>query len=267
MDCAKGINFLITNGGTMRDYAGFGKASRPMLPSIGIPTTTGTGSEAQSFALISDAETHVKMACGDPKAAFQVALLDPLLCVSQPAGVRAATGYDAVSHAVETFVTTKRNAISDCLSREAWRLLSSSFERAMTDREDVEAIGSMLLGAHFAGMAIENSMLGATHACANPLTAHYGTTHGIAIGVLLPPVVRWNCATVNGRYHELHPDLAARLDDLRSVAALPGKLSAIGVPQQDLKMLAGQAAEQWTGRFNPRPFDAAGALEVYECAY
>lgn len=267
MDCAKGINFLLTNGGRMQDYWGYGKAGQPMLPSIGIPTTTGTGSEAQSYALVSDAETHAKMACGDPKAAFTLAILDPLLCVSQPQGVRAAAGYDAISHAVETFVTTRRNALSDCLSREAWRLLSSSFERALRDRDDIDAIGSMQVGAHLAGMAIENSMLGAAHACANPLTSRYGALHGIAIAVLLPQVVRWNRVTVNGRYSELHVDLPERLEDLRSASGLPARLSAVAVPQQDLPMLAQQAAEQWTGRFNPRRFDAAGALEVYECAY
>src|SRR5262249_43122239 len=94
MDCAKGINFLLTNGGTMRDHWGFGKATKPMLPMIGIPTTAGTGSEAQCYALISDADTHVKMACGDPKAAFKIALLDPRLTVSQPASVTATAGFD-----------------------------------------------------------------------------------------------------------------------------------------------------------------------------
>ena len=105
MDCAKAINFVLTNGGRVQDYWGYAKASRPMLPMIGIPTTTGTGSEAQSYALISDAATHVKMACGDPKATFRVAILDPSLAISQPAAVRAAAGYDAISHAVETWVT------------------------------------------------------------------------------------------------------------------------------------------------------------------
>src|SRR5256714_2410833 len=99
LDCAKGINFVLTNGGTMHDYRGFGKAARPMLPSIGIPTTAGTGSEAQSYALISDAETHAKMACGDPKAAFRMAILDPALTKSQPRSVAALAGYDASSHA------------------------------------------------------------------------------------------------------------------------------------------------------------------------
>src|SRR6266851_82648 len=113
LDCAKGINFVLTNGGAMRDYRGFGKAARPMLPSIGVPTTAGAGSEAQSYALISDSETHAKMACGDPKAAFRIAILDPALTVTQPRSVTATAGYDAISHAVESYVTTSRTEISD----------------------------------------------------------------------------------------------------------------------------------------------------------
>src|SRR2546422_6571945 len=107
----------------MRDYRGFGKATRPMLPAIGVPTTAGTGSEAQSYAIISDAETHVKMACGDPKAAFRIAILDPTLTVSQPKPVTAIAGFDAISHAVESYVTVSRTAMSDLFARDAWRLL------------------------------------------------------------------------------------------------------------------------------------------------
>ena len=280
MDCAKGINFLLTNGGVMQDYWGFGKAQKPMLPMIGIPTTSGTGSEAQCYALISDAATHVKMACGDPKAAFRIALLDPGLTVSQPASVTASAGFDALAHSVETWVTTKRNPMSDVFSREAWRLLESNYERVLAAPADIEARGAMQLGAYFAGVAIENSMLGATHACANPLSAHYGTTHGHAIAVLLPQVVRWNSGFAGQRYAELlqltkdspvvgDPSLllAARLDDLARAGGLPGSLSAVAVHRTDLNLLAEEAATQWTGRYNPRPFDAAGALEVYEWAY
>jgi alcohol dehydrogenase len=172
MDTAKAINFLMTGGGRMQDYMGYGKARAPMLPMIGVPTTSGTGSEAQSYALVSDAETHVKMACGDPGAAFRVALLDPRLTVSQPAAVTAAAGFDAISHAVETYVTTKRNAASEVFSLEAWRLLESNYERVIANPQDIDARGAMQLGAFWAGLAIENSMLGATHACANPLTAN-----------------------------------------------------------------------------------------------
>src|SRR5207244_13592387 len=102
IDTAKGCNFLLTNGGRMQDYWGVGKATRPMLPLIAVPTTAGTGSECQSYALIADEETHQKMACGDPKASARVALLDPTLTVSQPRSVTACTGMDALVHAVET---------------------------------------------------------------------------------------------------------------------------------------------------------------------
>ena len=134
MDCAKGINFLLTNGGRMQDYWGIGKATKPMLPLIAIPTTAGTGSEAQSFALIADAKTHMKMACGDKKAACRVAILDPELTLSMPASVTAATGIDAISHALESYVTTKRNPISQLFARRAWKLLARGFEEVVGER-------------------------------------------------------------------------------------------------------------------------------------
>lgn len=282
LDCAKGINFLLTNGGRMQDYAGYGKATRPLLPMIGIPTTAGTGSEAQTYALISDAQTHVKMACGDPSAAFRVALLDPVLTVSQPRGITATSGFDAIAHAVETFVTTKRNPLSEVFSREAWRLLELNYERVLARPGDLEARGAMQMGAHFAGLAIENSMLGATHACANPLTTHYGTAHGEVIAMLLPSVVRWNGPVAGAHYAELlklstanvqsvgvdpAERLARRLEQLATSGELHVSLSAAGVRQSDLSILAGEAAEQWTGTFNPRPFDAAGAMEIYQWAF
>ena len=281
LDCAKGINFVLTNGGTMRDYRGFGKASRPLLPSIGVPTTAGTGSEAQSYALISDPDTHEKMACGDPKAAFRVAILDPTLTVSQPRAVTAVAGYDALSHAVESFVTTRRTPMSELFAREAWRLLERHYERVLDDPADLAARAAMLLGAHEAGIAIEHSMLGATHACANPLTARVGTVHGVAIAVMLPHVVRWNAHHVGARYAELAEidgasadgerraadRLAERLSMLARMGGLPATLRELGVAREAVSALAADAATQWTGTFNPRPFDAAGAQELYERAY
>jgi alcohol dehydrogenase len=282
MDCAKGINFLLTNGGRMSDYRGYGKATRPMLPMIAIPTTAGTGSEAQTYALISDADSHEKMACGDPKAAFRIALLDPALTVSQPRSITAASGFDAIAHAVETFVTTKRTPLSEIFSREAWRLLERNYVRVLTDPTDLDARGAMQLGAFYAGVAIENSMLGATHACANPLTARYGTAHGEAIAMLLPSVVRWNESVAADRYATLlnwssvsdkqtdvsaTEALAQRLEALAEAGGLLNKLRTTGVSEKDLDALASEAAEQWTGTFNPRPFSKDGAIEVYQCAY
>ncbi len=280
MDTAKAINFLLTGGGTMQDYWGYGKARAPMLPMIGVPTTAGTGSEAQSYALISNDETHVKMACGDPGAAFKVAILDPRLTVSQPASVTATAGFDAISHAVETYVTTKRNAASEMFSIEAWRLLEANYERVIRNPQDIGARGAMQLGAYWAGLAIETSMLGATHACANPLTSNYNTEHGMAIGLMLSHVVRWNGAVVGDRYDQLlkHGSvildrrdpaeaLAARLEELLAIGGLTRSLRRAGVPESDLPRLAEEAAGQWTGQFNPRPFGVAEAFELYRRAY
>jgi alcohol dehydrogenase len=185
-----------------------------------------------------------------------------------------------MAHAVESYVCTRRNPASEKLSREAWRLLESHYERVLAAPDDLSARSAMQLGAYYAGMAIELAMLGATHACANPLTARYGTTHGEAIAILLPHVVRWNAGTVASHYGELLREagrhngdispgeaLARRLEELAAAGSLPSRLSTVGASKADLPVLAQEASEQWTGKFNPRPFDAAGAREVYECAF
>ena len=281
MDAAKGINFLLTNGGKMSDYKGFGKATKPMLPSIGVPTTAGTGSEAQSYALIADEQTHLKMACGDRKAAFRISILDPEVTVSQPRSVTAITGIDALSHALESYVSTRRNPLAQAFAREAWRLLEQNLETVLRQPDDLPARSAMQLGAHFAGAAIENSMLGACHACANPLTAHYGLTHGIAIGILLPHVLRFNNAAVGALYSDLAHDvglingdamaaaeaLARRIEGFMQTAELPLRLSDCSVSREILPVLAEEAAQQWTARHNPRPVGEKELLQLYETAY
>lgn len=281
MDCAKGINFLYTNGGRMADYKGHGKATKPMLPSIGVPTTAGTGSEAQSFALIADERTHMKMACGDRKAAFRVSILDPELTETQPQGVGAVTGIDAMTHAIESYVCTKRNPLAQMFAREAWRMLEGNLEKALRHPLDIQARSAMQLGAHFAGVAIENSMLGAAHACSNPLTAHYGLTHGIAVGILLPHVIRFNAelvaplyadlvhdvGLVNGDQHVAAELLAQRIIAFLKVAGLPTNLSSCDVSRSILPLLAEEAFHQWTGKFNPRPVGEAELLSLYEAAW
>jgi len=280
MDTAKGINFLLTNGGQLADYQGFGKATKPMLPSIGVPTTAGTGSEAQSFAVIGDAKSHVKMACGDRKAAFHIAILDPEVTVSMPFAVTAATGIDALSHALETYVTRPRNDIAQLFGRRAWSLLAENLPTVLDEPGDVTARGAMLLGAHFAGTAIENSMLGATHALANPLTARYDTTHGLAVGVMLPHVIRFNASHVRELYGDLADDLdlcdrddpeapyklADFVSSLVKKAGGPTTLAECGVEAAAISDLAVLAAKQWTGTFNPRPVDEASLEELYRCA-
>ena len=275
MDCAKAINILLTNGGKVADYRGENKADKPMLPSILVPTTAGTGSEAQSFALISDSTTHQKIACGDrrlPSAGGlrpRVAILDPQLTATQPANVAAAAGIDAVTHAVETAATTQHNEISLAFSREAWNRLDAAYERAMRQPTDESARADMLLGAHLAGAAIEFSMLGAAHAGANPLTATFGIAHGVAVGILLPHVVRFNARDGANPYSAICDDaerLAVRIEELLAAGGLPLRLSECGVSKAALGELAGMAGEQWTARFNPRKVGLPELLEIYRAA-
>jgi alcohol dehydrogenase len=273
MDTAKGCNFLLTNGGRMQDYWGVGKATHPMLPFIAIPTTAGTGSECQSFALIADVETHQKMACGDPKAAARIAILDPALTLSQPPRVAACTGLDALSHALETAVTKKRNAFSLAYSREALRLCGTSLPRVLQNGADLEARAGMLQGAALGGLAIENSMLGAAHAAANPLTAHFHIVHGQAVGLMLPAVIRFNAADPKTAhlYDELGETnaagLAAKVEWLLNLAGMPRSLADCSVMPSSIAMLAAEAARQWTAGFNPRPVGEKDFIQLYESAF
>jgi alcohol dehydrogenase class IV len=284
MDTAKGCNFVLTNGGQMKDYWGVGKAKLPMLPLIAIPTTGGTGSECQSFALITDEATHQKMACGDPKAAARIAILDPALTTSQPRRVTACSGIDAIAHALETSVTRARNPLSLVFSRAAFQLTMAGLPRVLRAPGDLEGRSQMLLGAACGGTAIENSMLGAAHAAANPLTAHFGIAHGQAVGMMLPHVVRFNAldpAAARG-YAELGgaagigapteaPEavserLAGRVESLLDLAELPRSLAGCGVQRDDLPRLAIEAAGQWTAQFNPRPVASADFESLYAAA-
>ncbi len=285
MDTAKGCNFLLTNGGQMRDYWGVGKAAQPMLPLIAIPTTAGTGSECQCAALIADEHTHQKMACLDPKAAARVAILDPALTLSQPPRVAACTGIDAIAHAVETAVTNRRNPFSMMCSREAFRLLAPNFRRVMENPAELGARGQMQWGAALAGTAIENSMLGAAHSAANPLTARFSIVHGQAVGMMLPQVIRFNAQDESARLAYAGLAAAAELarvsdgletavealicgiEALLRAGGMPPNLRQCGVTEDALPTLAAEAARQWTAKFNPRAIGEKDFLRLYEAAF
>jgi len=282
MDTAKGCNFILTNAGTMEDYWGYGKAKEPMLPLIAVPTTAGTGSECQSYALISHPETHQKMACGDRKAAACVAILDPVLTLTQPESVTADTGIDALAHAVETAVTTKRTPLSALHSKEAFRLIQANLPLVFKNPTDLDARSGMLLGAAYGGMAIENSMLGAAHACANPLTSRYGIVHGEAVGMMLPAVMRFNAAEEVSRqtYCELAQTAGlvekgaageegseafiGCIDSLLCLGNIPKRLCDHGITSDAIPNLATDAGEQWTGKFNPRTLTVEDFQGLYE---
>ncbi len=277
LDCCKGINFVYSCGGSMHDYHGVGKATGDLLPMIAVPTTAGTGSEAQSFALISDAETHVKMACGDPRAACRIALLDPQLTLTQPPRVTALTGIDAVSHALESYVTTRRNPVSLTYARRAFGWLASGFPAVLRNPDDLEARSQMQLGACFAGLAIETSMLGAAHATANPLTARHDVAHGQAVGLMLPAVIRMNGRVHPAWYAELLSEiepvadpaqaperLAELVESWLRQAGLATSLSELQINGETIDQLCEDALKQWTGTFNPVPLDRQRAQSLYE---
>ncbi len=277
LDCCKGINFVYSCGGSMHDYHGVGKATGDLLPMIAVPTTAGTGSETQSFALISDAETHVKMACGDPRAACRIALLDPQLTLTQPPRVTALTGIDALSHAVESYVTTRRNPVSLTYARRAFGWLASGFPAVLSDPDDLEGRSQMQLGACFAGLAIETSMLGAAHATANPLTARYDIAHGQAVGLMLPAVIRMNGIHHPSWYAELLSEvepvvdpsqaperLAELVESWLRQAGLATSLTELDITGETIEQLCEDALKQWTGTFNPVPLDRQRAQSLYE---
>jgi alcohol dehydrogenase len=282
MDTAKACNFLLTNGGRMRDYHGYGKATRPMLPLIAIPTTSGTGSECQSYALVSRDDTHEKMACGDPKAKARIALLDPELTATQPRSVAIQTGLDALTHALESAVCTKRNPVSSIYSEAAFRHLASGIARVLAGTATPADQGNMLLGAALAGLAIENSMLGAAHATGNPLTAHFGVIHGHAVALMLPHVLRFNAHVPSARatYARFASLLAETgtapapaataeglidwVESLVAAAHLPPPMPPGQSP--NYAALAADAAKQWTGTFNPRPLHPDDIVALYRHA-
>lgn len=281
MDTAKGCNFIYTNGGEMQDYWGIGKATKEMLPLIAIPTTAGTGSECQSFALIADPDTHRKMACGDPKAAPAISIMDPVLTLTQPPLVTAATGIDAIAHSLESAVTKKRNAASAQYASEAFKRVINALPEIFDNPENLEARREMQIGAAYAGVAIENSMLGAAHAAANPITARMAITHGFAVGMMLPAVVRHNSTDPEAGkiYHELAMEAGlCRSDDDQAVAVdaiekrLKEILSQTDIPfdrvqtqldESTIHNLAKDAAEEWTGTFNPREMAVADFIQLY----
>ena len=269
MDTAKGCNFLLTNGGEMKDYWGSGKAKKQMLPLVAIPTTAGTGSECQSFALIADAETHMKMACGDRKAAARVAVLDPELTLTQPSSVTAHTGIDALTHAIESAVSKARTPISSAYSRLAFELLNDGFEAVVRDPSDLKSRSKVQLGAAYAGVAIENSMLGAAHAAANPLTAHCGLVHGQAVGLMIPHVITYNKVEPEIReiYTELYKgDLAGRVLELMTMLGMPQNITDLSHDSPLINTMAEEAANQWTAGFNPREVDPENFKALYQAA-
>jgi alcohol dehydrogenase len=271
MDVAKLAALICDTGRPLAAHIGLQETRRGETTLVLIPTTAGTGSEAQASAIVSDATSHAKVACLAPGLAADIVLLDPSLTLSCPREVSAASGLDTITHAVEVAVTTRRTAKSDALARSAFARAQLALPDVLDDLEDLAAREQMQRAAYDAGDAIAHSMLGAAHAAGNALTARFGTPHGVAVGEMLPFVVAYNAedAEIAQRY----ASLAQTAGLGRSVEALLGRLEVLlaqAAPErttltpEDVPLLAIDAAAQWTGRFNPRPMDQSAFEALFQ---
>ncbi|SHI93895.1 iron-containing alcohol dehydrogenase [Desulfofundulus thermosubterraneus] len=269
IDTAKGARVIVENGGHIRDYAGVNKVPRaPVTPLIAIPTTSGTGSEVTTFAVLSDWENRMKITISSPFLAPEVAVVDPLLTMTAPPSVTAASGIDALSHAIETYVSLKAQPPAEALALKAIELIGESLRTAVADGSDKEARTRMSLGSLLAGMAFNNSLLGLTHSIGAALSGHAHVSHGMAIGLLLPYVMEFNAMARMEKFSKIAialgenvKGLSLREAALRSVKAvrelvkdisLPRRLGDVGVTGDMIEGMAKDAMGHGMLKFNPR---------------
>ncbi|WP_300526413.1 iron-containing alcohol dehydrogenase [Aminiphilus sp.] len=282
MDCTKAIGAVVTNGGSIRDYEGTNRLRIALPPFVAINTTAGTGSEITRFAVITDTERHVKMTLADWRLTPDVSINDPELMLSMPPGLTAATGMDALSHAVESLVSLNASPLTEALSLKAARLVFDFLPRAVRDGNDREAREMMTHAAFLAGAAFNNSGLGLVHAMSHPLGAKYNLPHGVLNALLLPHVERYNAVTCFEKFSLLGEHLGIvrswhssgenaettlqAMGRLAEDVGIPASLARLGVKSEDLGELARQADQEEIGRTNPRKASVETIRELYRAA-
>ncbi len=278
MDVAKLAALLARSGEPLAEAYGVGNAKGPRLPLMLCPTTAGTGSEVTPISIVTTGEAE-KKGVVSPLLLPDIALLDPLLTLGLPAPVTAATGVDAMVHAIEAFTSASanNNPVSRALAREALALLGRNIERAVADGTNREARGGMLLGSMLAGQAFANSPVAAVHALAYPLGGHFHIPHGLSNALVLPDVLRFNAPAAGDAYRELaaiifpsapETPLSEGLAALSSRLGLPPRLRDAGVPRGAIPTLAADAMKQTRLLVNnPRPVTLADATAIYEAAW
>ena len=282
LDTAKAMRILLTEGGRLLDFEGVNILDRPLLPMIAIPTTAGTGSEVTTFAVIKDEENHLKLSFTSPYLAPDLAILDPQMTASLPAHLAAATGMDALTHAVEAYVSTEHEPMSDALALGAIELISNSLRDASLSG-NAEARGKMLIASAMAGIAFTNAYVGAVHALAHATGGHFPVHHGLANSIFLPYVIRYNSEVVLDRYtrvarafginiggrsrEDVIADLVVAIQQLALDCNLPTKLREVGIPEDSLETLAEQAFSDGALFHNPRLSESEELLELLRAAW
>jgi alcohol dehydrogenase len=284
IDTAKGMAILLKEGGRLQDYAGFQVLTRRQTPHIVIPTTAGTGSEATYIAVIKDHEEGRKLLFGDYNILPNVAILDPRMTEGLPPRLTAATGMDAMCHAIEALHSLQREPIADGLALHAIRLIKEFLPRAVKEGKDMAARGQMLIAANMAGSAFSNAQVGLVHALAHTVGAKFKVHHGLANSILLPPCIEYNADACGDVYlnvlsalgvkiEGVSPDgagslLADRIADFTRGLGLPQKLREVGVSEDGLHECSEIALSDGAIVYNPKFIcDSAEVLKVYRQAW
>lgn len=281
-DCAKGIALTATNGGSIKDYEGVNLSKKPQLPLVAINTTAGTASEMTIFSIITDEERHVKMAIVDKHMTPIIAVNDPELMVTMPKSLTAATGMDALTHAVEAYVSTAATPITDACALKAIELVAGYLKKAVDDGNDIEARDKMAYAEYLAGMAFNNASLGYVHAMAHQLGGFYDLPHGVCNAILLPHVQRFNKTAAAAKLKDVAKsmgvDVSGMSDDEGADAALkaieklskeieiPAGLAELNVKEEDFSTLADNALKDACGLTNPIQPNKDEVIQIYKNA-
>ncbi|TWH47670.1 alcohol dehydrogenase [Sporomusa sp. KB1] len=281
-DCGKGIGLLATNGGNIRDFEGLDKSKKPMPPFIAINTTAGTASEMTRFAVITNTSNHVKMAIADWHTTPNVAINDPLLMVGMPPALTAATGMDALTHAVEAYVSVAATPVTDSAALMAIKLIATNLRNAVANGQNMEARDKMAYAEYLGGMAFNNAGLGFVHAMAHQLGGLYNLPHGVCNAILLPHVEKFNIIACPERFGDVAIAMGENIQGLsvrdaadKAIAAIQ-KLSAdVGIPsglaelkanEKDFEVMAGNALKDICSLFNPRTATLDDIIGIYKAA-
>lgn len=281
-DAGKGIGITAANGGNIRDYEGVNKSTKAMPPFIAINTTAGTASEMTRFCIITDTGRKVKMAIVDWRVTPNLAINDPLLMVGMPPSLTAATGMDALTHAIEAYVSTIATPVTDACALQAIRLISKWLRGAVAYGKDMEARDKMAYAEYLAGMAFNNASLGHVHAMAHQLGGFYDLPHGVCNAILLPHVERFNMIAKMSRFADIARAMGEPVDGLserqaaeRALEAIktlsldvgiPSGLKELGVNEKDLRVMAENAQKDACGLTNPRCPKIEDVIEIYRSA-
>ena len=282
-DCAKAIGLVASNGGDIRDYEGVDKSTQPMCPMIAINTTAGTASEITRFCIITDTSRHVKMAIVDWRVTPQIAINDPKLMVGMPPSLTAATGMDALTHAIEAYVSTDANPLTDAAALMAITMITQYLPKAVANGTYMKARDKMAYGQYLAGIAFNNASLGYVHAMAHQLGGFYNLPHGVCNAILLPHVEEFNLIGNANRFRDIAKAMGENIDGLstmdaarKAIAAIrqiseqvgiPKNLRELGVKEEDFGIMAENAMKDVCQLTNPRKATKEQVIGIFKAAY